>query len=134
MTAPTNTRETAASAVRRFACELQRLAEGLEARGIEAPPASPIDTAYVDAALAAIDRLAYERRILGRARSVLDVVAEESRDPAVRREAAAVAQAIVDEIGHPVTGEAAQGRSFREQLDVIRQVLGRDPNRTGEHW
>lgn len=80
-----------------------------------------------DEARAEAEQLRYERRLLGFARRTLDLVvagpqASDDWDRA-RREAADIAQRIVDEIGHPATDEDALGPSFRRQIDAIRPVV-----------
>lgn len=71
------------------------------------------------------DQLLYERRLLGFARRTLDLVVagpQASNDwDRARREAADIAQRIVDEIGHPVTDEDALGPSFREQIAKLTE-------------
>ena len=69
---PTNTTETADNAAQRFASELWRLASGLADRGIELLPNSPIDTAPVDTALAAIDASRRDRSRLARVQARKD--------------------------------------------------------------
>jgi hypothetical protein len=75
--------------------------------------------------IAEVSRLRYERRLLGYARMVLDLVAacDESRWPQARTEAADLAQRIVDEIGHPVTDEPALAPPVRDLVARWR----RDP-------
>lgn len=69
-------------------------------------------------AAAEVERLRYERRLLGAARRILDLVAtgEPERWDKMRAEAEDVAQRIVDEIGHPVTDEPALGPRYRETI------------------
>lgn len=126
-----NAEERPEDAARRYARELVRLGDGLRERGMP-PWGWSARTSPVDDALAAIDQLTYERWILGRARRLFDEVAEyEGLWPPLRERAAATAQAIVDEIGHPVTGEPALGRSFREQLVEVQEWLEACPLRSG---
>ncbi|MFD9947694.1 hypothetical protein ACFWYW_46490 [Nonomuraea sp. NPDC059023] len=68
---------------------------------------------------ATAEQLQYERRLLGTARMVLDLVAagDPSRWDQARKEAESLAQRIVDEIGHPVTDEPALSPGYRTQLD-----------------
>lgn len=67
-----------------------------------------------------LEQLRYERRLLGAARMVLDLVAagDASRWGQARREAGDLAQRIVDEIGHPVTDEPALGPEWRERAET----------------
>lgn len=58
---PVDAEETADAAARRFAGELERLAADLAERGFELDPDAPVDSAPVDTALAALDRVASER-------------------------------------------------------------------------
>lgn len=82
--------------------------------------------AMADAVLAVrdeeLERLRYERRLLGWARMTLDLVAagDPSRWEQARREAEDVAQRIVDEIGHPVTDEPALGPGLRAERDALK--------------
>lgn len=72
-----------------------------------------------------VEQLRYERRLLGFARRVLDMIADpECRYTRQEIEpgAADVAQRIVDEIGHPATEEDALGPSFRDQLFRVRML------------
>lgn len=76
-------------------------------------------------ALAEAEQLRYERRLLGFARRVLDLVAggdEQGYDAAyIRTQAEDLAQRIVDEIGHPVTDEPALGPSYRERVALLER-------------
>lgn len=76
---------------------------------------------------AKIARLSYERRLLGWARMTLDLVAADDPDrwAQARREAADLAQRIVDEIGHPVTDEPALGPSLRAERDQAEATIAR---------
>lgn len=71
----------------------------------------------------ALEEARYERRLLGMARRVLDLVADGERHGYdagyIRHQAADVAQRIVDEIGHPVTDEPALGPSLRAEVDRL---------------
>lgn len=126
-----NAEERPEDTVRRYAEELVRLGDGLRERGMP-PWGWSAHTSPVDDALATIDQLAYERRILGRARRLFDQVAEDkSVDRSLRDGAARIANAIVDEIGHPVTDEPALGQSHPEQLVDVREWLEACPLRTG---
>jgi hypothetical protein len=73
------------------------------------------------ALLAELEQLRYERRLLGAARWILDLVAEGTPPQwdAIRASAADVAQRIVDEIGHPVTDEPALGPDMRKRIDEL---------------
>lgn len=73
----------------------------------------------------AAERPTYERRLLARARMVLDLVAAggPERWDQVRDGAGTIAQAIVDQIGHSVTDEPALGQSFREERDQLKATL-----------
>jgi hypothetical protein len=94
---------------------------------------------YMQAAIAAgqfarllldeVERLRYERRLLGVARMTLDLVAagDQTRWERMRSEAGDVAQMIVDEIGHPVTDEPALGPSFRERITRMRELIDSYP-------
>lgn len=78
-------------------------------------------------AKAEVERLTYERRLLGFARRVLDLVADEEQHAYeathIRTQAADIAQRIVDEIGHPVTDEEALGPGLRdENANLARAV------------
>ncbi|MFG3710860.1 hypothetical protein [Micromonospora sp. NPDC047730] len=117
---------------RSYAHELIRLGDGLcERAGVAPALRRPAGASPVDHALAMIDLLAYERRILGQARRVLDRVADHLHDPALRRAAGGMAQAIVDEIGHAVTDEPALGQSYREQLAKVQEWLDACPMPSG---
>jgi hypothetical protein len=74
-------------------------------------------------AKAEIEQLRYERRLLGAARMVLDLVAAggPAREEQARREAEDLSQRIVDEIGHPVTDEPALGPSYRVELAEAKE-------------
>lgn len=74
-----------------------------------------------------LEQLRYERRLLGAARMVLDLIAagDSSRWEQARREAGDLAQRIVDEIGHPVTDEPALGPGYRAQIHEWRERAGR---------
>lgn len=78
-------------------------------------------TARTIAAEAERNQLRYERRLLGAARELLDRVATGGLRgwTEAHREAADLAQRIVDEIGHPATDEPALGPSCREQLEKL---------------
>ncbi|HEY9369925.1 hypothetical protein [Streptomyces sp.] len=71
-----------------------------------------------------MEQLRYERRLLGAARMVLDLVAagDSSRWDQVRQGAEDVAQRIVDEIGHPVTDEPALGPGYRAVIARVRDL------------
>jgi hypothetical protein len=78
------------------------------------------------------DQLRYERRLLGAARMTLDAVAErgpEWRSPEgwhhVRKEAAQVAQMIVDEIGRQATDEPALGPDMRTEIKRLTGYVER---------
>jgi hypothetical protein len=79
-----------------------------------------------------IERLRYERRLLGFARMTLDLVAagDPDRWKQARREAEDIAERIVDEVGHPATDEPALGPSFRAQLEQVQAALARWDNLT----
>lgn len=72
-----------------------------------------------------LEQLRYERRLLGAARMVLDLVAagDSSRWVQARREAEDLAQRIVDEIGHPATDEPALGPAWRERAEKAEEAL-----------
>lgn len=92
-----------------------------------------------DAVLAVRDdelqQLRYERRLLGAARMVLDLVAagDPSRWEHARQGAADVAQRIVDEIGHPVTDEPALGPELRERVERAEVELEATRAQLGDH-
>jgi hypothetical protein len=71
-----------------------------------------------------MEQLRYERRLLGAARMVLDLMAagEPERQEQARQEAGDIAQRIVDEIGHPVTDEPALGPSYRAAIERVRAL------------
>jgi hypothetical protein len=79
---------------------------------------------------AEVERLRYERRILGAARWILELVAEGTPPQwdAIRASAADVAQRIVDEIGHPVTDEPALGPDLRAENARLRAALTAAPD------
>jgi hypothetical protein len=79
----------------------------------------------LDAARAEAEQLRYERRLLGSARMTLDLIAAGTPDrwDGLRAEAERTAQAIVDEIGHPVTDEPALGPTLREENDHLKAKL-----------
>lgn len=72
-----------------------------------------------------LEQLRYERRLLGAARMVLDLVAagDSSRWVQARGEAEALAQRIVDEVGHPATDEPALGPEWRERAESAEEAL-----------
>ena len=74
-----------------------------------------------------MEQLRYERRLLGAARMVLDLVAagDSSRWEQARREAEDIAQRITDEIGHPVTDEPALGPGYRATIARVRTLAER---------
>lgn len=74
---------------------------------------------------AEVEQLRYERRLLGAARRVLDLVAvgDLSRQEQARREAEDLAQRIVDEIGHPATDEPALGPGYRAAIARVRAIV-----------
>jgi hypothetical protein len=95
----------------------------------------PLTQADVDAAYergkaeqaAEVEQLRYERRLLGSARMTMDLIAAGTPDrwDGLRAEAERTAQAIVDEIGHPVTDEPALGPTLREELAAARAEVER---------
>lgn len=81
-----------------------------------------------------LEQLRYERRLLGAARMVLDLVAagDSSRWDQARQGAEDVAQRIVDEIGHPVTDEPALGPNYRVQIREWRERAEKAERRLAE--
>jgi hypothetical protein len=69
-----------------------------------------------DRLAAELEQMRYERRLLGFSRRLLDECAEHpGLGSTIRRDAADLAQRIVDEIGHPVTDEDALGPDLRAE-------------------
>lgn len=82
----------------------------------------------LDRANVEVVELRYERNILGYTRIILDRAAEYENlspvdKPILRREAANLAQRIVDEIGHAVTDEPALGPELREEIARLTAQL-----------
>src|SRR5215207_306672 len=78
-----------------------------------------------DEALAEVEQLRYERRLLGACRRHLDEIADPEGRYTVEaiRTAGDLAQRIVDEIGHSVTDEPALGPSFRYEIERLSPVV-----------
>lgn len=118
--------EAVAGMLREELAEARKDAEAqAEERAAEFLEAVNTLTAERDAARYHAELLTYERRLLGRARLIMDLIAAGTRDrwDSLRAEAGRMAQAIVDEIGHPVSDEPALAETLREENERLRDEV-----------